>query len=104
MLATLQVCPIGKLQKLRILDPCSGTSAVLLTAFRALVPLFCTRLGWSVAQSVQHLLAHTLRGVEIDAACARVGALVLALEAQHGLRDNAAGWRACAALDRKSVV
>lgn len=98
MLATLQECPIGKLQKIRILDPCSGTSAVLLTAFRALVPLFCTRLGWSVAQSVQHLLAHTLRGVEIDAACARVGALVLALEAQHGLRDNAAGWRACAAL------
>lgn len=86
------------LRQARILDPCSGASAILLAAFRALVPLLCERLGWTVSQSIQHVLSHTLRGVEIDPVCAEVGAMVLALEAHHWLRHDEAAWRVCCAL------
>lgn len=83
----------SQLRRVRILDPCSGASAILLTAFRTLVPLFCTRLVCNVAQSIEHLFCHTLRGTELDATCAHVGAIVLALEAHHWLRDDLGAWQ-----------
>lgn len=91
------------LRQTRILDPCSGASSILLTAFRALVPLLRARFAWTTEDSVRHLLTHTLRGIERDPVCASVGATVLALEAYHLLQGNASpenhdAWMRCTAL------
>lgn len=91
---------VESLLAMRVLDPCSGASSILLTAFRGLLPIFMQRLGWSKRRVVEHLLQHTLRGLELDPLCASVGALVLALEVHRVLNEDsdAEAWAHCASL------
>lgn len=94
-----QTLDITRLPSMQVLDPCSGASAILLAAFRGLLPIFITRLGWSKPRAVEHLIQHTLRGVELDPLCASVGALVLALEVHRVLDDDMeSAWAQCSAL------
>lgn len=86
------------LVRFQLIDPCCGAGHILIGAFRLLQRSFVHEHNWSPQRAAQHLIEHTLHGVEIDAACAEVASLSLGLEVLRSLGRNQEAWNFWTAL------